>query len=520
MAFMRYAELLTPRQVAHIHEASLQILEDVGMLVRHPEAREILAKHGCQVDSESDMVSFPRQVVEHFRAGFPATFTFRGRDPQYDVTIPNDRPVILTGCSALNMIDPVTGEERRARSDDMARIAHLINELPGYDVFSLPVLADDAPPGHFSLSRYYPALKNCLKPLSGDSPNVEETKKIIRLAEMVAGGKEPYRKRPLVTHQSSPCVSPLTLDVDGTAQLLYLCQEKLPGYVTLTPNAGLSSPLTLIGTLAQTNAEFLATNVLAQMIQPQRELIYNSLPVVTDMRSGNDTPGAIETGMLLMGCAQMARFYNVPSGGYAGQTNSKLNDAQSGYESGMSTVAAMLGGADMLNMGGLFDALMTFDLAKAVIDGEMGMMLKRLVRGYEEDNDEELALDVIAEVGASGIFAGSQHTFKRMKTTAFLPDIADRNRRQPWSKYGSLDAHARAMLRAREILTRDNPAVFSPDVDAQIRAEFEGLVAGDSVAPPEWQAWAEQQKQQQYPKRPRKQRRRRRREQGARGRRQ
>jgi len=31
-----------------------------------------------------------------------------------------------------------------------------------------------------------------------------------------------------------------------------------------------------------------------------------------------------------------------------------------------------------------------------------------------------------------------------------------------------------------------DPAVFSPDVDARIRAEFEGLVMGDSVPPEGW----------------------------------
>jgi hypothetical protein len=37
------------------------------------------------------------------------------------------------------------------------------------------------------------------------------------------------------------------------------------------------------------------------------------------------------------------------------------------------------------------------------------------------------------------------------------------------------------MQRAREILARDNPAAFSPDVDARIRAEFKNLVAGDAT---------------------------------------
>ena len=102
--------------------------------------------------------------------------------------------------------------------------------------------------------------------------------------------------------------------------------------------------------------------------------------------------------MLHMAFAQMAHFYNVPCGGYIGLTNAKINDAQSGFETGMSTLAGVLAGADMLNMGGLLDALKVFDFAKAVIDDEIARMLKRVKRGFEF-NEENLALDVIAEVG-------------------------------------------------------------------------------------------------------------------------
>ena len=92
---------------------------------------------------------------------YQPTFTFFGRDPKYDRTLPRDGPVIVTGSSAPDIIDPVTGRARRARSDDIARIAHLIHKLPAYDVFSISTLADDAPPGQFTLARLYPSLKHC-----------------------------------------------------------------------------------------------------------------------------------------------------------------------------------------------------------------------------------------------------------------------------------------------------------------------------------------------------------------------
>ena len=480
-----FAALLTPEQVERIHEASLEILETVGLLVRHEKARKRLAQHGCQVDSETHTVKFPRQVIEHFRAAYPPTFTFHGRDPQFDRTIPNAGPLLMTGSSAPNIIDPVSGRERRARSDDMARIAHLFNELPALDIFSVSILCDDARPGHFSLSRYYPALKNTVKPVRGNVPNVDEAQSILKLGFLVAGSEAAYRARPLITHHYCAVVSPLTMDFDSTELLMFLTEEGLPGYATVVPNAGLTSPLTLMGTLAQGNAEFLAWATLKQMTRLGSELIYSVLPTVADMRTGAYAPGGIENGIMAMGFAQLARFYNVPSAGYVGLTNSKVVDAQAGFEKSLSPMASMLAGSDLLNMAGLIDALMTFDFAMLAIDNEIAEMIKRVKRGLEFSH-ENMALNLIAEAGPGGMYIDKPHTLERMKSCALLPEIADRDPRQTWEENDSLDAQAQAMRRVQEILTGDNPAVFSPDVDARIRAEFEGLVAGDSLPPPGW----------------------------------
>jgi trimethylamine--corrinoid protein Co-methyltransferase len=477
-----FAELLTQEQVERIHDASLEILENVGLLVRNEKARTIFAKHGCTLNSEEHIVRFPRNVVEEFRAMMPSTFTFRGRDPSFDRTLPDQGPVIVTASSAPDILDPVTGQERRARSDDIARIAHLINELPGYDIFSVSTLADDAPPGQSTLSRIYPALKYCLKPIRINNKNLEDAGTILRLGAIIAGSEAAYREHPFITHHFCPVVSPLTMDYESTEMLIYFSENKLPVYPSIVPNAGLTSPMSLTGTLAQGNAEFLAAAVLMQMAQEGTPLIYATLPTVADMRTGAYASGGIECGMLHMGCAQMAHFYNIPCGGYVGLTNAKINDAQSGFETGLSTMGGVLAGMDMLNMGGLLDALKVFDFAKAVIDDEIALMLKRVKRGFEF-NEENLALDVIADIGPGGSFMINKHTVRRMKTEALLPRVADRNAREGWEKEGALDTQARAMGRVREILAMDAPALISPDIDAQIRAEFKGLVPGELKLP-------------------------------------
>jgi trimethylamine--corrinoid protein Co-methyltransferase len=479
-----FATVLTPEQVVRVHQASLEILEKVGMLVRNAQARQILARNGCRVDESTQNVRFPRDVVEDFRGSIPPTFTFHARDPRFDKRLPGDSPVIVTASSAPDVIDLLNGQARRATSDDLARIAHLVNALEGHDVFSISTLAEDAPPGLFSITRFYTALKNTVKPVRGSGPP-EDFEAILKLAFTIAGSEAAYREHPFVTHHYCPVVSPLTMDFDSTAALIFYTERDLPCYPTIVPNAGLTSPLTLAGTLAQGNAEFLGAAVLEQMVRRGKPTIYATLPTVADMRTGAYAPGAIETGLLFIAFAQMALYYNIPNGGYIGLTNSKVNDAQSGYETGMSAVAGLLGGVQMFNLTGLLDALMAFDFAKAVIDDEIALMLKRLKRGMEFGEDN-LALDVIGEVGPAGGFIDHTHTLERMKTTAFLPFVADRDARQQWMEKGSKDSQAHAMDVVCNILTSDNSAVWSPDVDARVRAAFPGLVQGDSIPPAGW----------------------------------
>ena len=480
----RPAELLTPEQVIRVHEASLEILERVGLLVRNERARVIFSRHGCKVDAESHVVRFPRGVVETHRASIPPRFTFRGREPRYDRTLPDDAPVVVTGSSAPDLVDPISGRGRRAQAEDIARIAHLIQVLPGYDVFSISTLADDAPPGQHSLARLYPALRYCMKPIRMSSPP-EDVERILRFAHTLAGGEAAYRERPFVTHHYCPVVSPLAMDFDSTEVLLYYTEQGLPCHPTVVPNGGLTSPLTLTATLVQGNAEFLAAAVLEQMVRPGKPTVYSSLPTIADMRTGAYAPGAIETGILFVGLAQLARFYRVPCGGYIGLSNAKVNDAQSGFETGMSTVAALLADVHLFNMGGLLDALMAFDFAKAVIDDEIAVMLKRIKHGMGF-SEADLGLDLIAEVGPGGMFADHEHTLERMRTTAFLPEIADRNPRVGWEERGALDAQGRAMRRVRDILTREAPGFFSPDQDRELRAAFAGLLAAELRPPEGW----------------------------------
>lgn len=476
---MKFMDYFTEAEVTRIHEASLDILQNTGLSVRNEKAREIFKKAGCLVDETTHLVKIPAKLVEDCRQSYVPEYTFTAQDPKYDIVLPDNRPVVITGSSAPNIIDPKTGEDRRATSSDIANIANLINELDGFDVFSISTLAQDAPKGQISVSRFYPALKNCKKPVRSNTPTIKDLEDVLELGALIAGGKEAYKERPFINHHYCPVVSPLTMDVDSTDAVIYLTEKGLPVYGTIVPNAGMTSPMTMTGTLVLGNAEFLALSTLIQLIRPGAPMIYAVLSTVADLRTGNYAPGAVETGMLQMAHSQMARFYGVPSGGYIGLTNSQINDAQCGYETGINTTGALLAGSDMFNMGGLLGSLMAFDYSKAVIDNEIALMLKRMKRGMEF-SEENLCLDLIHEVGPGGTYLDLKHTQKNMRKVAFYPKVATREMRKKWEASRST-AEERAFEQVNKIFENSIQKTFPAEIDEKIRNNFPGLVKGDMV---------------------------------------
>ncbi|MCH8168246.1 MAG: trimethylamine methyltransferase family protein, partial [Proteobacteria bacterium] len=329
------------------------------------------------------------------------------------------------------------------------------------------------------------ALKNCVKPVRTSVYSIREAEQVIKLGELIAGSKEAFWERPFINFGYCSIVSPLTMDFDSTDTMMYFAENGITAYGTIAPMGGLSTPLSLAGMLTLMNAEWLAAATLAQMSREGTALIYNFLPVFADMRDGAYAPGAIEVGMMNSAVCHMARFYNLPAGGYLGLTNSKISDAQAGFEKGMSPLMGALSGVNFIVMGGLLDALMSFDFGQLVIDDEIARMIKRVRQGFGFSR-ESASLDEIKATGPGGMFAANPSTLERMHTATFMPGLADRKLREQWAAEGSSTIRQRAMDKALDILSNPNAAALDAEVDARIRAAFDGLVRGDSVLPEGW----------------------------------
>ena len=66
--------VLTQDQIGHIHTATLELLETVGVKVMNPEAVEMLAGAGCRVKPDN-IVQIPNWLVEECIRSAPSRIT-------------------------------------------------------------------------------------------------------------------------------------------------------------------------------------------------------------------------------------------------------------------------------------------------------------------------------------------------------------------------------------------------------------------------------------------------------------
>ncbi|MCB1492914.1 MAG: trimethylamine methyltransferase family protein, partial [Rhodobiaceae bacterium] len=197
-----------------------------------------------------------------------------------------------------------------------------------------------------------------------------------------------------------------------------------------------------------------------------------------DLRTGAMSGGSGEQALLTAGCAQMARYYDLPGGAAAGISDSKLPDFQAGYERGITNVMAGLAGLNLVyEAAGMHASLLGFCLESLILDDDVLGQVNRCVRGIEV-NPETLALDVMREVctAGPGHYLGHPQTLSRMQSDYVYPRTADRWSPKEWEERGRPDLIERATARKREILETYCPTHIAPDRDRAVRDRFNILL--------------------------------------------
>lgn len=304
--------MITKADAEMIHEATLDILETVGVKVPGKEAHEIYSSAGCQCDSETGIVKFPRNLVIDCIEACPAQFELYARDPKHNLVMGDGRPKYMNFGTGVEVKDIVTGERRPSVKQDIGELARFINGLDEIDIFHVPVTASDVTPFIKDLHEGEAALLNTSKHFIHHNNCGKNTKRWIEMAAVMVGGKEALREKPITTMVLCPN-SPLEI-TEHIGEIIIECAKAgLPIDVLSMGLCGGTTPVTIPGTLVITNAEFMAGMVLAQLINKGNKMIYGSSTTIMDMQWATTPVGSPEHAMVGAAVAAMGKFYGIPA---------------------------------------------------------------------------------------------------------------------------------------------------------------------------------------------------------------
>ena len=466
-------EAFSPDDLDRLHQATLEILENVGVLVEESEeAFEIFASAGARVERQGKdaIVKIPPRVVEDCLAAAPHDVVLRGRGPEYDCPLEPNRVTFATMGELIQIVDLESGELRPTTQQDSADIARLCDSLDVVGVMHRPVASLDKPAGTHPVYNAESLFANSGKHLLIGPVNTRNLQTIARMASAHIGGPLEFAQRPIFTTIVAP-TSPLTMVKDCTEMIIASARLK-GGGIVCSPAivGGATGPVTLAGSLACTNAEALVGIVLAQLVRPGTRVIYGNSGAMMDLRTTNHAYGAPEMGMLDAATARLAHYYRLPSLVSAFPGSTKVVDPQIGYESAMNALITALAGASIINGLGTLEFGLTFDYAKFMLDVECARLVLAMVSGIPL-TDGHLALDVISEVGPGGEFLTHEHTLAHMREQSQVR-LFDRRSREPWESLKVPDLVERAHESARKILATHEP----PPVSEETRREVAEII--------------------------------------------
>jgi trimethylamine--corrinoid protein Co-methyltransferase len=450
MAVLR-VNLLSEAELAAIHDASLAMLRDTGVLVHHSGVLRLLAEN----------------CVAHSGKGY----TLYGRDPARAAGFGRGELHQLSSPGQFGWIDGATGRLRSATLDDARRAIRLGDALP-----NITIVGSMAQPAEISEKYREVALsaelvKGSTKPTRTWIYNGRTARYVLEIYRAVAGGQAALAARPMTEAFLEP-ISPLSLPHDGLEMMIELVGAAQP--VSIGPMAMTTgtAPGTLAGTLAQENAEILSGVVVAQLLRPGTPILYGGIPHVLDPRTSICSFGSPEQALLAVAAAQLGRSYGFPVYVNVGLTDSKTLDAQAGMEKAATLVLGALAGAELFGHAGICGTDHGASLEWLVADDELMGYVKRIVGGMAID-PERLATEAVRSVGPGGSFLAEEHTVAHFRQELWRPGpVWTRDPWATWESRGRSTMADRAGGRVRELLATHQP----PPLDAGLAAELDRIV--------------------------------------------
>jgi trimethylamine--corrinoid protein Co-methyltransferase len=436
-----------------IHEASLKILAETGIVWHSEEALAIFKKHGAKVNGKT--VCLPPKMVNKVLESCPKTFRWKARNDDHSVTVGDpEEKLLLQPNSGPVFIQDLDHGRRKATLKDFANIIKLCQ---ANDIVSLvgafPVDPSEVNPDEKHLYMMHEILKNTDKPLIAFETDGPKVRQMLDMVAIAMGQKGFLGEHHCVGVAVCP-FSPLSYEPSSCATIIEFAKQNQTIFITAAIMAGFSGPISLFGTTILHNTEVLAGITFAQLVNPGNPVVYSIGSTVANMQNGNFIAGSPEMMLIHLAVMQMGLdYYGLPTRSMCGMTDSKIIDCQAGYETMQNLMAGILGGAHMIfECLGVLDAIMTTSYEKLMIDLEIISRVMRIRKGLDA-TDKEKALESIQKIGHESGYISHTDTLTNF-----------RKRWQPTlSEWGTYEQY-------KEILKKAPQSLIDPEVDKALQA--------------------------------------------------
>jgi trimethylamine--corrinoid protein Co-methyltransferase len=449
-----------------IHRASLEILRKTGVAVHSPAALRLLGDAGAAIDGEHALI--PPSLVEWALASTGGSFNLycRGSD-QVALVLDGESVFFGPGSDTLHYLDPISGEHRDFKLEDIAACSRLCDALPEIGFMMSVGVPRDAPPETYFRHQYAAMLRNTTKPVVIVCNTRADLEAITAMAATAAGGMAELAARPTILLYSEPS-SPLQHSLDATEKLIFCAKHSIPITHSPAPMMGGTAPVTIAGAVALGNAEVLSSLVMHQLTNPGAPFLYGHGVHHLDMKEMISVYGAPEFQLARVAAAEMGRFYGLPVWGYGGHSDSKIVDGQAAVDAQFSVLVALLARTNLNHDVGYLESGLSGSPEMMVLTNEIISMSRRFVEGIRVD-DEALAVDVIHDVGPGGEFLSHQHTMAHWREL-WLPQLFDRQRLDPWIARGSKGLGTRLREITIGLMSEHQVEALPDAVEAEIAA--------------------------------------------------
>jgi trimethylamine--corrinoid protein Co-methyltransferase len=457
---MPQLSVLSGDDVEAVHEATLRILSEVGLVLTEAEALEILTGAGAAV--RGDRVLLPPNLVEAALAQCPRQVCLRGRGGA-SITLGDGSLHWHNLGGASGVYDHRSGRRRPATVQDVRDSTRLLDALGGATNITPFFTPQDVPASLMSLAMYRHALPCTTKPLQGPgAQTAAEVRYARRMAAVIGPPVE-------VLSMSVSPISPLFFPDELARAIVETARLGLPFAPLPCPTAGATAPLSMAGALAQQNAELLASIALAQSVRPGLPIVYCGRLAMMEPRTGLSVWGGVELGLVSAATVQLGHRYGLPVNVYGFSTNAHILDLQNGYERALNAAIPALAGADELSGIGELAAGVTGSYAQMVCDDEIASAVRRLCRGFVVDEDS-LAVEVLARVmDGSRNFLDQRHTVRYLRAgEVFVTRLADRRGWEEFVRSGRTTMADRALVQAERLLAEHEVPPLSEDQEREL----------------------------------------------------